>query len=653
MRAVLTCSAIFLFALLSVSAQEHGFAFGKITLSELDMNSYPKDTSASAVVLKEFGHAYIDSEDWTVQLEYHVKIKILKQDGIEQGNVLVVLHRQAGKEEGIKNVVASSFNFEGGRIAESKLSPKEVFKQEVDNYTVVQRFAIPNVKVGSVIEYKYTLTSPWLRNFRTWEFQEDIPKSSSEFWATIPPYYTYNISLRGFLKLSTEESEILRNGFSNGAGTVDCSRMKYAMKDIPAFVEEKYMTAPSNYKAAVNFELLDIRHPDGRVEKITTEWTDAMDQLAADNRFGVQLRRAKNILGDDIAQAIVGVDDPIGKAKRVYDFVKQRFEWNGVYGIYSEHGLRKAMDLGKGNVGDINLTLVAGLVAADLNAEPVILSTRANGFPIELHPVLTDFNYVIARLVVDGKTYLLDATDDFLPFGLIPAKCINGKGRVVSENSSWQALDAPASLKSVSLMNVKVLADGTMSGHMDINYYNYEAVDQRKELSKLGDDQAYLARKMSGSNLTSVSNIVKESLGAYDKPLVIKFDFEGDAFDASGSHALLTPFLFDAWKENPFRSTERLYPVDFGIPLDQRSIMIIELPANYHVKSVAENVGVAMPNAGGRYIYQAKVEGSKVTISSNLVISRTFYTADEYHFLKELFSRVLQTQSADLVIEKR
>jgi hypothetical protein len=476
---------------------------------------------------------------------------------------------------------------------------------------------------------------------------------SSEYWALVPPYYTYNITLRGFLKLSKDESEIDRGAFSSGAGTVDCTRMKYAMKEISAFVEEQYMTAPSNYLASINFELLEIRHPDGRIEKVTTEWKDAVDQLRGSNSFGIQLKRAKNILGDDIEQVVAGIDDPLTKAKRVYEFVKQKFEWNGVYGLYSEYGLRKALDLGKGNVGDINLTLIASLVAADLNAEPVILSTRANGFPVELHPVLSDFNYVIARLTIDNKTYLLDATDDFLPFGLIPARCVNGKGRVINENSSWQSLDAPASLKYVSLMNLKVNADGTMNGHMEINYYNYEGVSQRKELTKLGDEHAYIKRKVFGPNLTGISNVLRENTNEFEKPFTIKFDFEGDAFDAAGSHGLITPFLFDPWTENPFKSTERLFPVDFGIPIDQRAIMTIEFPDGYHIKGVAENVGLALPNNGGRYIYQARVDGNKVTISSNLVISRTFYSAQEYHYLKELFTRVVQTHGADVVIEKR
>lgn len=636
------------------NAQERGFDFGKVTASELSMTTYAGDTSAAAVVLQEFGDAYIDSDDWELRLEYHVKIKILKQAGIDQGNVVLVLHRQDGKEELVKNVTASSFNIENGRIVESKLPSKEVFRQEANTYTVVQRFAIPNVKVGSVIEYKYTLQSPWKRNFRKWEFQSDIPKVSSEYWATIPPYYTYNITLRGFLKLTTDVSEIMRNGFSSGAGMVDCTRLKYGIKNIPAFREEKYMTASSNYRSAVNFELLEVRHPDGRVDKITTEWKDAVDELRREPRFGIQLKRAKNIVGDDVAQVVAGVDDPLEKAKLIYDFVKRRFDWNGFNGIYSENGVRKALDLGKGNVGDINLTLIASLLAADLHAEPVILSTRSNGFPVEIHPVITDFNYLIARLTVDNKVYLLDATDDFLPFGLIPEKCINGKGRVIAENSTWQSLDAPASLKYVSMMNLKIGMDGSMTGHMEVNYYNYEGVEQRKELSRLADDQTYITRKAVGSTLTTVSNVVKENIREIDKPLTIKFDFAGDIFDAAaGPQGLIAPFLFDAWKENPFRSGERLFPVDFGIPIDQRSIIYIELPEGYQIKSVAENVALALPNAGGRYLFQAKVDGNKVSMSSNLVISRTFYSAEEYHYLKELFSHVIQTQGADMLIVRK
>ena len=66
--------------ILSSNAQTNGFPFGQVTYNELGMTSYPKDTGAVAVVLKEFGDAYFEADDrFVIILKYHVKIKILKK----------------------------------------------------------------------------------------------------------------------------------------------------------------------------------------------------------------------------------------------------------------------------------------------------------------------------------------------------------------------------------------------------------------------------------------------------------------------------------------------------------------------------------------------------------------------------------------------
>ena len=66
--------------LFSFGQYDNGFPFGKITYAELDMKNYSKDTSANAIVLNEFGEAYIDSDgENNLVLEYHIKIKILKK----------------------------------------------------------------------------------------------------------------------------------------------------------------------------------------------------------------------------------------------------------------------------------------------------------------------------------------------------------------------------------------------------------------------------------------------------------------------------------------------------------------------------------------------------------------------------------------------
>jgi transglutaminase-like putative cysteine protease len=644
-----------LFLVTQSLAQDHGFPFGKALFRDLEMTSYPNDTAAAAVVLQEFGEAYVDSDEMNLRFEYHVKIKILKPSGLKYGDVELYLHRQEGKEETVNWFHASSFNLENGKIVESKMEQKPM-RQELSTYTVVQSFPIPNVKVGSVVEYSYHLESPWLNKFHPWEFQSDIPKVSSEYWATIPAYYRYNVTLRGFLKLTKNESEVIRNAFNvAGLGSADCARMMYAMTDIPAFVEEEYVTARSNYLAAINFELLEVRYPDGRVEKITTEWKDAMNKLWNDPQFGGQVRRGKNILENDVAPVVAGADDPLERARKIYDFVKFQYEWNGTYGKYSESGIRKALDSKKGNIGDINLTLIAALRAADLPANPVILSTRANGFPIEIHPVITDFNYVIASLQIGEKRFLLDATDDFMPFGLIPERCINSKGRLMEDRESqWVSLDVPGNKKWVGIMNLKVLGDGRISGSVSLNYYSYSAVDERRRLYGAENPRPRLSARPGGGMESAVlSNIVLENLDALEKPLTVKFDIESEVFDPAGSPSwLLNPFFVSSWKENPFKAAERMYPVEFGIPIDERMIVTIEFPEGHEVKSIPENVGLSLPNNGGRYIFQAKAEGNKVNLSSNFIITKNYYSSEEYHYLKELFARMIQTQATDLVIER-
>jgi hypothetical protein len=58
-----------------------------------------------------------------------------------------------------------------------------------------------------------------------------------------------------------------------------------------------------------------------------------------------------------------------------------------------------------------------------------------------------------------------------------------------------------------------------------------------------------------------------------------------------------------------------------------------------------------LPNNGGKYLFQAKVDGNQVSLSSNFIITKNYYSAGEYHYLKELFARMIQTQATDLVIE--
>lgn len=336
---------LLLFSLLSfrISAQTHGFPFGQFTYQELEMKSYAPDTAANAVVLNEFGEAHIDDIKFVLVFRYHAKIKILKKAGLSYADFEIPMYKSEKNKEFVVSVSATTFNLENGSARETKFDPKNLFTENKGKYYDLRKFALPNARVGSVIEVEYVLESPFIRNFRTWEFQTDIPKVHSEYWAMIPANYQYNISLRGYSGLSKNEHSVIRECFSvAGAGKADCNQYKYAMKDVPAFEEEDYMTAKSNFVAALNFELAEIKYFDGRVDKITREWKDAEEELRKDAKFGLQLKRGRDIVDQHIEQQIAGATDPLIKAQKIYDFIKDWYRWDDVVAVQQSDLLFKA-----------------------------------------------------------------------------------------------------------------------------------------------------------------------------------------------------------------------------------------------------------------------------------------------------------------------
>jgi transglutaminase-like putative cysteine protease len=640
-------------------AQDYGFPFGRIALRELEPNLYEKDTSASAVYLEEFGETSFDNGDnYNLVHKYHARIKVVKTKGVEFANFEIPLYRSGMSEEKIRSLRATSFSMENGSMRETPLDPKNIFTENTNKYWQVKKFAVPNVKAGSVIEVEYAIETPFFYNFKSWQFQSSIPKVKSEYVAIIPAVYTYNISLSGFLKLSKNESKIVRGCLGQGSPlgggfTVDCSHFTYGMVNVPAFREEDYMTAKKNFISAIHFELAEIRTLNGGVDKITMEWKDAEYELKKHDSFGLDLKRNGDLLEPEITALVAAEVNPLEKAKKIYRFVQQYFVWDGFHDKYSD-GIKKAVQNKKGNIADINLFLVGALRKQKLDASPVILSTRDNGMANDLYPVLSSFNYVIAAVNIDGKTYLLDATDDFHPFGMLPEKCLNGKGRLLHEDgSSWVELKPADRGKNVLMVNAKLGTDGVLRGTLETTYMGYEAVSFRKQFFSHADPKDYQKDLQSKLGNIEIKKMEIVNADNYTLPVVRKLEVEIPAFDDINSAFLFNPYLLGKWKENPFKSTERLYPVDFGAPIEMVTIVNLEYPAELELVNVPSKVGLSLPNAGGRYIVDANSLQNKLTLTNSLQINKTVFSSQEYHYLRELFQKIIEVQNTDLMFKKR
>lgn len=640
----------------SVFSQGNGFPYGQVSVEQLLATGYVRDTSASAIILKEFGEAYVSSDnDKGLIFEHHYLIKILKTEGLNKANISLPLRKVDSRTQRILSLKASAYNLENNKILETPINGKNIFTEKINKYWDEKKFTIPNVRVGTVIEVYYTIDDPFfVYNFHTWEFQSDIPKVSSEYWATIPGNYEYNITWRGFLKFNKQESSLIRDCYNPGSQKADCGRYIFAMENIPAFKEEAYMTAKSNFIAAVYFELSEIRHFDGRVDKKTKEWKDTDAEVRTDPNMGGQIKKGKDIISS-IETQLKAISDPLEKAKEVYAFVKKSFVWNEIFGAWGDEGIKKALEKKSGNVADINLSLIAALRAAGLDTEIALLSTRNNGIPTELHPVLTDFNYVVAKVNIGDKSYLVDATDPYLPFGMLPFRCLNGRARVFPEKapSYWYDIVPSEKFKEVNIMNLTLKADGSLTGTLEYAYYGYDAYGKRTDLASFNNQQEYLTELKKKMELVTVNSFELTGMNIYDPKVVHKFDVEIEALDQLGDGFTFNPFFLEKIETNPFKLSERLYPVNFGAPQEYTTIINLTYPENFVLVEKPEKTALAIPAGGGKFLFDISDNGNKATVTYSLTLARAAYTSVEYQYLKELFNRAVQVQNSDWLFKKK
>lgn len=97
-------------------AQKDPYRFGEIPAEDLQMTVYPEDSTAEAVVLFDFGTSHPIPDYDAINLDRHVRMKILKTGGLDQADVNLILFRFAGNEDRIQNLKASTFNLENGKL---------------------------------------------------------------------------------------------------------------------------------------------------------------------------------------------------------------------------------------------------------------------------------------------------------------------------------------------------------------------------------------------------------------------------------------------------------------------------------------------------------------------------------------------------------
>ncbi|WP_299392480.1 DUF3857 domain-containing protein [uncultured Gelidibacter sp.] len=623
-----------------------------VSRNDIATNTYTNDSTAAALVIYEYGNSYIDRDTYTLKTEIKKKVKILNRNGFDRATETIYLYNNSKGKEKVSKIFATTYNLEKGAITKTELKRNEIFEEHYnDQYTLV-KFTLPNIKEGSVVTYSYQLETPFIYKYHPWEFQDDIPKLYSEYNTSIPGNYDYHIKLVGTQKLDKSESKIVKNCLSafNGS-TADCANTIYVMTNIPAFIEEDYMTAKTNYLSRLEYELKVLRGFDGHVDNITKSWKDADNELRSDPNIGRQLRKSTS-LKEEVANLLTDTQNSFTVAKELYTYVQNNYTWNGDHKIFSDVSIKNLIKMKSGNVSDINILLHNLLDEYGIDVKPVLLSTRENGLPTQLFPIISEFNYLIVQANINGETYLLDATDPYLGFGELPFKCLNHYGRLLDfdHGSSWVPIEASIPSSTHYQVDLKVLGE-TVKGDVKARYIGYDALSRKKAFFANKND--YINHNADRQSEITVTNHDVQVSDKNSEKFHETFDITLNDSNITQDMVYLNPFIFKFFTENPFKLQQRTYPIDFGHKKSYLYSVQIDFGDTYDIVEVPKPIQAKLPNDGGDIILNTTVNAQKLMLFFKFSLKNSLYDPEHYELFKQYLNKVLEVQQNSLVVLRK
>lgn len=651
--------------------------YGKPDLEELKMKTYLPDTTAEAVILYDEGQSVVRYDAtmgaFLLTFDRFVRIKILKQTGTSWGTFKIPIYSFNSSKEEILGINGITFNLEGEKSVKSEMKKDAIFQERENKYWESTKFSLPSVKVGSIIDLRYTIHSPFLWNLQTWIFQYSIPVKWSQYEVVYPEYFSYNHSSLGYHKLNSSDQKTKNETISttvtyessrhNGVGSGSqkenesfsylANVYNYTVKDVPAIKEEPYLTTIENYTTKIKFELSNIDYTKigGDFKNYTTSWNDIVRKLIDDPDFGGQIKPG-NFVKETVEKLIAGKASEKDKALAIYDYVQHNLKWDESKTYMPSKPLRKILDEKIGNSAEINLILLTMLQKAGISADPVILSTRSHGILSPVHASLSDCNYIIVRATIDNKPVLMDATEPNLPAGLLPYRCLNGNGVLIKTDlpEEIELTNVPSGDNTMASLEIK---QGKLTGKILNKLTGLDAFDFRQEVKKAGGQEAQfklLKEKAEGIEYLNYSYPKIDSLYS-DVNKAYDVNIESNS-DEDASILYVYPVATKRMTKNPFTTLTREYPVDFGVPYNETYKLNLVIPEGYQVEELPKNKSIALADKTGIFTYQIAQMDNRVVMNMRFSILKSLFLPIEYKNLKDFFDLIVAKEAEQIVFKK-
>ncbi|HLN52330.1 MAG TPA: transglutaminase-like domain-containing protein [Lentimicrobium sp.] len=629
----------------SLTGQEFIHEFGIYNPEDFSLKNCSFEPDADAVVIYDIGESsFAESErGYLVIFQRTYKVKILKNSGLEHAEISIPVYTGSQGSELISDLKANSYNYNNGVVEVTNLNPKETFTEKINKNWNLKKFAVPNIKEGTVYDVTYIITSPYIFNLRDWNFQWEIPVIFSQYTTKMHPLIEYSYQLQGRNKFDEFRTYTINNTrLVVGDENQDILAYEFKFKNLPSFPDDEYILA-EDYRIKLNFQL-SAYVAYGLVVKVITTWPDLLKEVSNHQDFGKYLKTSEK-KAEELLSSIDLPDDKEAKIKAIRNWVASNFNYNGTESLFADKPVKDFLINKTGNSAEINLFMNGMLSAAGITATPVIISTRSHGKITGAYPFIDAFNYVLTVAELNGRLILLDATNPLLTYREIPSKCLNEKGLIVNT-------------KEVNWIN---FASGTSSGtnysfilNVDPENKNIEEQCNLKITGYTGAKFRYdyvheydsLFRELIGT--TNADTIRQINLADIEKPFELSYSCTSQLEFVDGK-IIIDPFMGKAIDKNPFTQVNRNYPLDFNYKKNYSFESSISIPEGFSLSSKPEELIVENPDIKISYFVNDKEPGI-IRVYGSYELKKDVYPADYYTKIKQYFNIIVSRLNEKLVL---
>jgi len=637
------CLAI---AVVSSSPLSRADDWPAIDPADLAMKDFPQQPGAPAVIL-------LREENDDDPLHFHAtyqRIKILTEAGRQYADVEIPYRRRVFK---IDTISGRTIHPDGSIIPfEGKPFDKIIVKSRTDQYNA-KVFTLPDVQVGSIIEYRYSLRyDDNIFSTPEWEVQSRLFQKNVKF-KFIPYQFDHGnqfliighdrtangVAWSSFLPKGNQPKEVeLRVQKKNW--------IELELENLPAYLDEPYSPPERTAKWRVNFYY--------------TDGSKAVDYWKTESKYwNKDVESFVNHRGNAdsaLAKILAASDTPEQKVKKIYAFVTglENRSYIPVRAVQEDRALnikpnKNAEDVLQqrgGNHDELNRLFAALVQAAGIPASMMWVPDRAETFFDEHYLSTEQLDGEIAVVELGGKEVFLDPGTKYCPYGMLNWRYAGNRGLRQSEGKGAQFGDAPLSNYNDAMIQrlakIKLTDEGKYEGKVVVGFSGLEALERRRR-GGLTDDEG---RKKALEDevkewLPGGSEIALTKQPKWDDTesiLAAEFTVSGPLASSAGKRWQLPPHLFEVNEKPKFPSTERVNPVYLYYPYREIDEVHIVLPPNMESESLPPDDDVKLDFA--LYKTTQKMESPGTVFSRrDLVMGGMAFPVANYKEIKTFYDK--------------